>query len=64
MIGDANRTMTAAERLRAAGLFVPAIRPPSVPDGESLLRLSLCYHHTMEMVDALVDQLGQLRSRQ
>ena len=48
-----------AEKLREAGFFIPGIRPPSVPEGESLLRLSLCYHHTPEMIDELV---GQLRS--
>jgi 8-amino-7-oxononanoate synthase len=54
--------MQFAERLREAGFFVPGIRPPSVPQGESLLRLSLCYHHTDEMIDALVDELARLRS--
>ena len=51
-----------AASLRDAGFFVPGIRPPSVPDGESLLRISLCYHHTPDMIDALVEQLARLRS--
>jgi 8-amino-7-oxononanoate synthase len=59
VIGDAARTMEFAARLREAGFFVPGIRPPSVPEGESLLRVSLCYHHTQEMIDRLVKQLGK-----
>jgi 8-amino-7-oxononanoate synthase len=61
IIGDAARTMRLAAALRDAGLFVPGIRPPSVPEGQSLLRISLCYHHTPDMIDALVEQLGRLR---
>lgn len=61
IIGDAKRTLELAASLRAAGYFIPAIRPPSVPEGESLLRLSLCYHHTPEMIDALTEQLARLR---
>ncbi len=60
-IGDAKRTMELASNLREAGFFIPGIRPPSVPDGESLLRLSLCYHHTAEILDALTEQLARLR---
>jgi 7-keto-8-aminopelargonate synthetase-like enzyme len=33
-----------------------------VPEGESLLRISLCFHHTAEMIDGLVAALGRLRS--
>jgi 8-amino-7-oxononanoate synthase len=62
LVGDPERTMRFAERLREAGFFVPGIRPPSVPEGESLLRLSLCYHHAPAMTDALVSELGRLRS--
>jgi 8-amino-7-oxononanoate synthase len=61
VVGDPERTMRFAERLREASFFVPGIRPPSVPEGESLLRLSLCYHHTPEMVDGLVHELERLR---
>ena len=61
IIGAAEPAVEIARRLGDAGYFVPAIRPPTVPMGESLLRLSLCYHHTEEMLDALVGQLGRLR---
>jgi 8-amino-7-oxononanoate synthase len=61
IIGDSQQTMRFAGRLLAAGFFVPGIRPPSVPEGESLLRLSLCYHHTPAMVDGLVHELGRVR---
>jgi len=61
LIGDAGRTMRLAGRLREAGFFVPGIRPPSVPEGESLLRLSICYHHSVEMLDALLSRLASLR---
>jgi 8-amino-7-oxononanoate synthase len=57
VIGDADRTMRFAGQLREAGFFVPGIRPPSVPEGESLLRLSLCHHHTAEMLEALLHEL-------
>lgn len=59
-VGDPDRTMRLAADLRAAGFFVPGIRPPTVPEGESLLRLSLCYHHSPQILDRL---LGALRPR-
>jgi 8-amino-7-oxononanoate synthase len=61
MVGDPEQTMRLAGALREAGFFVPGIRPPSVPKGKSLLRISLCWHHTPELIDALVAALGPLR---
>jgi 7-keto-8-aminopelargonate synthetase-like enzyme len=58
VMGDVNRTMQLATRLRERGLFVPCIRPPSVPAGESLLRVSLSYAHTPAMIDQLVCALA------
>jgi 8-amino-7-oxononanoate synthase len=63
MIGEADETMRLARLLRERGLLVPGIRPPSVPLGESLLRISLTCAHTDEMIGRLVDALGQLKKR-
>ena len=41
MIGEAGRTVALATHLRAAGIRVAAVRPPTVPEGTSRLRLSL-----------------------
>jgi 7-keto-8-aminopelargonate synthetase-like enzyme len=61
IVGDAKHTLELAASLRNAGFFIPAIRPPSVPEGESLLRISLCYHHTPEIINALTEQLARIR---
>ncbi len=58
VIGDPHLTMQLAEQLKAAGLYVPGIRPPTVPEGTSRLRISLSYLHTDEQVGRLVDVLG------
>ncbi len=60
-VGDPDRTMRLAADLRQAGYFLPGIRPPTVPEGESLLRLSLCYHHTPAMIDELEEALTKIR---
>lgn len=57
ILGDAASTMEMAARLHDTGLLVPGIRPPTVPDGESMLRVSLSYCHTDEMIDRLLDSL-------
>ena len=53
ILGDARRATSAARRLAEAGLLVPPIRPPSVPAGEALLRISLSCLHTDEMIERL-----------
>jgi 8-amino-7-oxononanoate synthase len=57
ILGDANRAMQLSTRLREQGIFVPGIRPPSVPTGESLLRISLSYSHTSAQLEQLVNAL-------
>ncbi|MFI4874278.1 MAG: 8-amino-7-oxononanoate synthase [Blastopirellula sp. JB062] len=63
LLGDPEPTMQASLRLRERGLFVPGIRPPSVPSGESLLRISLSYSHSEEHLAQLVNALAELRER-
>lgn len=57
-VGDAARAVRLSARLREHGFWVPAIRPPSVPPGESLLRISLSVGHTPTMLQGLLEALG------
>jgi 8-amino-7-oxononanoate synthase len=41
------------------GLFVPAIRPPTVAPGTSRLRVALSAAHTPEQIDALAASLAR-----
>jgi 8-amino-7-oxononanoate synthase len=54
IMGSAEAAVAAAARLADEGLFVPAIRPPSVPAGKSLLRASLSWHHSADDLNRLV----------
>ncbi len=65
ILGDERRALSAAAMLRERGIWVPAIRPPTVPAGKSCLRISLTVGHTPEMLDMLhsaLSQFGQVGS--
>ncbi len=51
------KTISASHRVREMGFFVPAIRPPTVPDDQCMLRISLSIHHTEEQLNRLLDGL-------
>ncbi len=53
VIGDAEKTIKAAKRLRENGFYILPIRPPTVPDNSSRLRLSLMYDHSIKILDKL-----------
>ena len=46
--------------LRQRGLWVPAIRPPSVAPGTARLRIALSAAHTEADIDRLVQALTEL----
>jgi 8-amino-7-oxononanoate synthase len=53
VIGDADEALMASERALERGIFAQAIRPPTVPEGTSRLRLSVMASHTAtELRDA------------
>jgi 8-amino-7-oxononanoate synthase len=55
--GSEESAVAAADALRAHGLLVSAIRPPTVPPGTSRLRVTLSADHTPGQVDRLAEVL-------
>src|SRR5262249_23065767 len=58
ILGDPKEAVRLSAKLEARGLLVPAIRPPSVPEGTSRLRISMTAAHTEEDVMRLVEALA------
>jgi 8-amino-7-oxononanoate synthase len=57
VVGSDASALAAAAVLRAAGLFVPAIRPPTVPEGTARLRVTLSSEHTQPELELLAQAL-------
>jgi 8-amino-7-oxononanoate synthase len=57
IVGANSAAMALHEALLQQGIWVPAIRPPTVPQGTARLRISLSAAHTIADVDRLGDAL-------
>ncbi|MDF1564875.1 MAG: 8-amino-7-oxononanoate synthase [Deltaproteobacteria bacterium] len=57
ILGSPERTLRVAGRLLEEGLWVHPIRPPTVPEGSSRLRIALSADHGIEEVDRLLRAL-------
>ena len=51
LIGQAEKALAFAEQLLAQGVYAPAIRPPTVPDGSSRIRTTITAEHSPEQID-------------
>jgi len=60
LLGSAENAMAASKKLIDGGLFIPAIRPPTVPEGTARLRVNITAPHTHEDIDRLVEVLKTL----
>lgn len=58
--GEPVRALALSTHLKESGFFVPAIRPPSVPEGESLLRISLTAAHSEAQISGLLNHLAKV----
>jgi 8-amino-7-oxononanoate synthase len=50
VLGANAKALAASAALRAGGILVPAIRPPTVPEGTARLRISLSAAHSEQDV--------------
>lgn len=57
VMGDPVKTAAFADRCRAEGLLLSAIRPPSVPEGTSRIRLTVTAAHSTDDIDRAADIL-------
>ncbi len=60
LVGGNEEAIILSEGLRAQGIWVPAIRPPTVPQDTARLRISLSAAHSKEDVDQLTGALHEL----
>lgn len=59
IIGDSAQAMAISAQLRAQGILVGAIRPPTVAVGSARLRITLSAAHSSAQVQQLLDALAQ-----
>lgn len=57
LIGASSSALSLSAYLEEAGFFVPAIRPPTVPEGTARLRLSLSTVHSKDQIDSFLNVL-------
>jgi 8-amino-7-oxononanoate synthase len=63
VLGSEQAACAASAALRELGIWVPAIRPPTVPAGSSRLRCTFSATHTAQHVQQLLDALRTLQRR-
>ena len=61
MAGSADNALKLAKRLYKKKIFVPAIRPPTVPEGKCRLRFSVTAGHTNEDIDLVLETLSKVK---
>ena len=62
VIGSAERALAFARAVRAEGVLVPAIRPPSVAPGSARLRATVMATHSEEQIDAAIGAFARVRA--
>jgi len=60
ILGSAERALLWSRQLEQQGILVPAIRPPTVPEGSARLRITFSAAHTERQLERLLDVLSTL----
>ena len=54
VLGTSDAAITMHKKLKSAGFWVPAIRPPTVPEGKARLRFSFTAAHDKKHIDEVI----------
>jgi len=60
IVGKEENALKLRDRLLEKGFFVQAIRPPTVPEGTSRLRITINYNHSYEDIERLCEAMADL----
>lgn len=63
LAGSAEAAVRGSDFARSQGIWLNAIRPPTVPKNTERLRITLCAGHSDAQVDRLLDVLAQVKKR-
>ena len=63
IIGDDEAALAVAEAVQQTGFDVRAIRPPTVPEGTSRLRVAINALHSEDEIRGLATAIGAARKR-
>lgn len=64
VLGESAAALEVSRKLFERGLIVPAIRPPTVPQGTARLRVSLSAAHSIADLDLLISALEEIETEQ
>lgn len=60
LIGDNDRAVEISQRLLEEGVFIQAIRPPTVPKGKARLRITIMATHTRKDLEFALDKIEKV----
>jgi 8-amino-7-oxononanoate synthase len=60
MIGKTEDALQVAQHLYKKNIWVPAIRPPTVPANTARLRITFSTSHNKEQIDQLIQALMEI----
>ncbi len=63
VVGDNLAAIQLSQALLQAGFYIPAIRPPTVPQGSAGLRINLTAAHTQAQINDLLTTLAKLSGK-
>ena len=60
IVNDPALAVEMSRSLKKQGIFIPAIRPPTVPKGTSRLRITVTAEHTSEQIDLALEAIQHI----